>query len=146
MEKKIRILKHDKFITRDDKGEENGFLIPIVNIHDGFFGEGKFPNQVYLTTVKPGKIKGPHLHFIRTGFFTCIKGNVKIVLKIDGEYEEFYSGDSYNYLSVEIPTGVPAAIQCLGDEEAFILNMPSPAWTKDMNDEHTADFSDYEFN
>jgi dTDP-4-dehydrorhamnose 3,5-epimerase len=146
MEKKIRTLKHDKFITKQNDGQENGFLIPLVNVHDGFFQDGKFPKQVYLTTVKPGMIKGPHLHFIRTGFFTCIKGNVKIVLKIDGKYEEFYSGDSYNYLSVEIPTGVPAAIQCLGDEEAFILNMPSPAWTKDMNDEHTADFSDYEFN
>lgn len=33
----------------------------------------------------------------------------------------------------------------LGDEDAFVLNMPNPAWTPTMNDEHTADFSSYVF-
>ncbi len=41
--------------------------------------------------------------------------------------------------------GVPALIQNLGEDDAFVLNMPHPAWRPDMNDEHTADFSDYDF-
>jgi dTDP-4-dehydrorhamnose 3,5-epimerase len=141
----IRTLAHKKFITRDEDGGENGFLVPIYNIHDKFFAEGREPQQVYLTTIRPGTIKGPHLHFIRTGFFTCIKGNVRVVLKGDGEYRTFFSGEDYQYNSIEVPTGVPAAVQCIGDEEAFLLNMPNPAWTPDMNDEHTADFSDFDF-
>jgi len=44
-----------------------------------------------------------------------------------------------------VPTGVPAAIQCLGNEEAYMLNMPNPAWTPEMNDEHHADFKDFDF-
>ncbi len=96
-----------------------------------------------MTVVAPHGAKGPHLHFIRTGCFTCIKGNVRIVVKTDGRYQEYYSGEAYDYLSVEIPTGTPALVQNLGDDEAFVLNMPSPAWTPTMNDEHTADFSDY---
>lgn len=142
----IRKISHRKFVTKDDNGEANGFLVPIYNINDKFFEEGKEPQQVYMTTVLPGKLKGPHLHYIRTGFFTCIKGNVRIILKVDGEYKIFFSGEDYEYNSIEVPTGIPAAVQCLGDEEAYMLNMPNPAWTPDMNDEHTANFSDFDFN
>jgi hypothetical protein len=98
-----------------------------------------------MTTIQPGKVKGPHLHFIRTGCFTCIKGNVRVVLKINGKYETYFSGEDHEYLSIIVPTGVPAAVQCLGSEEALMLNMPQPAWTPDMHDEHTADFSDFDF-
>lgn len=141
----IRTSTHKKFITRDEVGEANGFLVPIYNIHDDFFAAGKHPEQVYLTTILPEKTKGPHLHYIRTGFFTCIKGNVRVVLKVNGCYEIFYSGESHEYTSIEVPKGVPAVIQCLGNEEAYMLNMPSPAWTREMDDEHKADFSDFDF-
>jgi len=142
----IRTISHKKFVTKDEDGAANGFLVPLYNIHEKFFADGKDPQQVYLTTVLPGKVKGPHLHFIRTGFFTCIKGNVRVILKVDGEYQIFFSGEDYEYQSIEVPTGIPAAVQCLGDEEAYLLNMPNPAWTPEMNDEHTADFSDFDYN
>jgi dTDP-4-dehydrorhamnose 3,5-epimerase len=141
----IRTLTHKKFVTKDDEGHPNGILVPIYNIHDGFFAPGKEPQQVYMTSVIPGTLKGPHLHYIRTGCFTCIKGNVRIVMKVEGKYEIFFSGENHDYLSVEVPTGVPAVIQAMGDEEAYILNMPNPAWTPEMNDEHSADFSDFDF-
>ena len=141
----IRTVSHPKIITKYKKGAPNGYLVPIYNIHDGFFAPGKEPQQVYLTVVAPDAVKGPHLHHIRTGFFTCIKGNVRIVVKTADGYQEFFSGEDHDYQSIEIPTGVPAAIQNLGDEDALVLNMPSPAWTPDMDDEHTADFSDYDF-
>jgi dTDP-4-dehydrorhamnose 3,5-epimerase-like enzyme len=124
----------------------NGYLVPIYNIHDGFFTAGREPQQVYLTVVAPRAMKGPHLHFIRTGCFTCIKGNVRVVVKSEGGYREYFSGEDHEYRSIEIPTGVPAAVQNLGDADAFVLNMPNPAWTPDMNDEHTADFGDFDFN
>ncbi|CAG1004304.1 dTDP-4-dehydrorhamnose 3,5-epimerase [Anaerolineae bacterium] len=139
----IRTQPHPQITTRDDQGQANGLLVPIYNVHDNFFAIGREPQQVYLTTVLPRSSKGPHLHHIRTSFFTCIKGNVRIVVKIDNEYREYYSGEAHQYCSIEIPTGVAALIQNLSDEEAFVLNMPCPAWTPAMQDEHTADFSDY---
>ncbi len=142
----IRTLSHKKFVTKDEHGGTNGFLVPLYNIHDKFFAPGKEPQQVYMTTILPGTVKGPHLHFIRTGFFTCIKGNVRVVLKTGNGYEVFFSGEEHDFLSIEIPTGTPAAVQCLGEVEAHVLNMPNPAWTPEMNDEHTADFSDFDFN
>ena len=135
---------HKKFVTRDFGGRTNGYLVPIYNIHDGVFQPGHEPQQVYLTVVAPHCVKGPHLHFIRTGYFTCIKGNVRIIVKMEGQYREYFSGEAHQYLSVEIPTGVPAALENLGDDEAFVLNMPNPAWKPDMNDEHKADFGDFQ--
>lgn len=132
--------------TRDAAGETNGFLVPVYNRHEPFFADGFAPQQVYLTVVAPGKIKGPHLHHIRRGFFTCIKGSVRFVLKQpDASYRCVLSGEGHGYVSVDVPPGTPLAIQNIGSEEAFVLNLPSPAWTPDMNDEHTADFSDFDF-
>ncbi len=142
---KINTAKHGKFTTKDADGNANGYLVPVYNINEKFYPAGEEPQQVYMTTVKPGTIKGPHLHYIRRGCFTCIKGNIRVVLRVEGEYQVFFSGEDYEYQSIEIPKGIPAALQCLGDEEAMVLNMPFPAWTPEQNDEHSADFSDFDF-
>jgi dTDP-4-dehydrorhamnose 3,5-epimerase len=134
-----------KFVTKDQDDQVNGFLVPIYNVHDGFFPVDMEPQQVYLTVISPRQIKGPHLHFIRTGCFTCIKGNARFVLKTEVGYEVFYSGEHYEYRSIIVPAGVPAALQNIGDDDAYVLNMPTPAWTPTMNDEHTDDFSDFDF-
>lgn len=142
----MKTKKNPKIVTKNKDGKENGYLIPIYNIHEDFHEKGKEPQQVYLTVVKKGEIKGPHLHYIRTGCFICVKGNVRIIAKKDKEYHVYFSGEDHGYLSVIIDTGIPAAIQNIGDEDAFVLNMPSPAWTPTMNDEFTDDFSDFDFN
>lgn len=142
---KIKTKINPKINTKDYQNKDNGYLVPIYNINDNFFEKGKEPQQVYLTVIMPGKIKGPHLHYIRTGFFTCIKGNARFVLKTNNGYKKIYSGENYDYKSVIVPKGVAAALQNLGDEDAYILNMPSPAWTPDMNDENIAQFDDFDF-
>lgn len=141
----IQIKTNHRHETKDVSGVSNGFLIPVYNIHEGFHAPGKEPQQVYLTVISKGQIKGPHLHYIRTGYFTCIKGNARFILKTPLGYEVVYSGDDHAYKSVIVPTGVPAAMQNIGDVDAYVLNMPSPAWTPEMNDEHSADFSDFDF-
>lgn len=142
----FQVKSNPKFITKDSDNASNGFLVPLYNIHEGFFPPGKEPQQVYLTVISPHKIKGPHLHFIRTGCFTCIKGNARFVFKTENGYEVVFSGEAHEYRTVIVPTGTPAALQNIGDEDAYVLNMPNPAWTPDMNDEHGADFSDFDFN
>jgi hypothetical protein len=71
----IKQKSNPKIVTRGGADEPTGFLVPIYNIHDSFFSSGHEPKQVYLTVIAPRQIKGPHLHFVRTGCFTCIKGN-----------------------------------------------------------------------
>jgi len=138
-------MDHPKISTKDADGDINGFLVPIVNIHDAFPGTGEWPKQVYLTVVAPGKVKGPHLHKKRWGLFTCILGNIRIVVRNEGRYEEYLTGVDHQFRTVQVPAGIPAALQNIGDTDAYVLNMPSPAWRADDQDEHTVSFDDYEF-
>ena len=141
----MQVKTNKRFETKDASGQPNGFLVPLYNVHEGFHAPGKEPQQVYMTVVFKGQIKGPHLHFVRTGCFTCIKGNARFVLKTATGYEVVYSGEAHEYRSVIVATGTPAALHALGDEDAYVLNMPTPAWTPDMHDEHSADFRDFDF-
>jgi mannose-6-phosphate isomerase-like protein (cupin superfamily) len=114
------------------------------NISD--FDHKYLPSDVvYVTVVSPGTVKGPYLHLKRWGVFTCIKGNVKIVIKTEDGYVELYSGEGHDFCSVQIPAGTPAAIQSLGDQDAYVLNLPSPAWHVDDQDDHPVSFDDYTF-
>ena len=105
------------------------------------------PDQVYVTAVAPHSSKGPHLHHIRRGLFCCIKGNVRVVKrtplnikrKRSRSIRQHFSGDDHNHALIEVPTGVAACIYNDGAEEALVLNMPSPAWSKDMHDENVVE-------
>jgi len=137
------IWKNIKIQTRNRDGEENGFLVPIFNVHDGKLEPDQYPQQVYLTVCSPGEVKGPHLHLKRCGLFICIKGNGKIVVRTDAGYQEFFTGEDYDYATIQVPISVPAALVNVGDQDAYFLNMPSPAWHIDEQDEHPVSFDDY---
>ena len=141
----VRTLKQSKIITKDKEGSVNGFLVPIFNVHDVWLAEEQYPQQVYLTVVVPGKVKGPHLHLKRWGLFTCIKGNGKVLVRTERGYEEWFTGENHDFATIQVPAGIPAALQNTGDTDAYFLNMPSPAWRVEDQDEHSVSFEDYEF-
>jgi dTDP-4-dehydrorhamnose 3,5-epimerase-like enzyme len=132
-------------MTKDKHGDPNGWLVPIFNVHDGFVSPAQHPKQVYLTVVAPGRVKGPHLHLQRWGLFTCIRGNAKVIVRCHHGYEEYLSGEDYDYATVQVPPRTPAALQNIGTVEAYILNMPSPAWHVDDQDERPVEFDRYTF-
>lgn len=141
----FRVRPNRKIETRDRKGRPNGFLVPIYNVHDGFVPDERRPQQAYLTVVAPRSAKGPHLHERRWGLLTCIKGNVKIVLRTAEGYRELNSGEGHDFATIEVPAGTAMALVNDGDEDAYVLNLPSPAWTTEDPDDHAASFPDYEF-
>jgi len=142
---KINAKKNPKIVTKSNDGKENGFLIPIINVHEKFVEEAQWPKQVYCTVAKPGEKKGPHLHKKRWGLFTCIKGNVKIVTRIDGKYEEHFSGEDYQFSTIQVPAGVPSVLINIGEVDAYILNMPSPSWHPEDQDDWNVEFNDYNY-
>jgi dTDP-4-dehydrorhamnose 3,5-epimerase len=143
--KELKVKKNVKIITKNTSGNPNGFLVPIINIHDEFVLDEQWPKQVYLTVAAPRDIKGPHLHYKRWGLFTCIKGNIKIVVKVDGQFQEYFSGENHDFQTIQVPAGIPAALVNIGDENAYILNMPAPAWQSGDRDEWDVSFDDYDF-
>ena len=132
-------------VTKNAQGVPNGFLIPLMNVHEGFVRPEQWPQQVYCTVAHPGEVKGPHLHMKRWGLFTCIRGNIRIVVRVEGRYQEFLSGEDHGFATVQVPAGVPNALANIGDCDAYILNMPSPAWQKEDPADWDAEFPDYDF-
>lgn len=118
--------------TLDSRGVANGYLLPIWNSLEDDWR----PDQVYVTAVYPGAVKGPHLHLTRKGRFCCIHGAVWIVTRdAQGRYHQWPTG-SPNFTVVHVPAGMPAAIYNQSNETALVLNMPSPAWSPADPDEH----------
>jgi dTDP-4-dehydrorhamnose 3,5-epimerase len=141
----LLVQSHQTFITKNKEGRSNGWLVPIFNVYDGLVDAAQHPRQVYLTVIAPREVKGPHLHLKRWGLFTCIRGNAKIVVRTENGYEEYLTGEDYEFATIQVPAGIPAALQNIGEVEAYMLNMPSPAWHIDDQDEHHVTFGDYSF-
>jgi hypothetical protein len=116
--------------TKNEAGDPNGWLLPIWHVDSGLKVD-----QVYLTAVAPGKRKGPHLHMVRCGRFVCVKGNVRIVIRENGRYRHAYSGERSDFAEVYVAPGCAAAVYNDGTEEALVLNMPSPPWRADDQDD-----------
>jgi dTDP-4-dehydrorhamnose 3,5-epimerase-like enzyme len=133
---KLRVLAHPRITTRGPEGSVNGFLVPLYNLYEGFLSPEQRPEQVYLTVCRAGAHKGPHLHLKRWGYFTCIRGNVRIVARLADGYDAAYTGEDHAFQTVEVPAGVPAVIENVGGEDAYVINTPSPAWRPDDQDDH----------
>jgi mannose-6-phosphate isomerase-like protein (cupin superfamily) len=134
---KLRVIPHNRILTKGSDGQFNGFLVPIYNVHDGFIPEARQPKQVYLTVCSPGARKGPHLHFKRWGYFTCIRGNARVVARLGDQYVSEYTGEAHAFQTIEVPAGVPAMLENVGDVDAYVINTPAPAWHVDDQDEQT---------
>lgn len=115
-----------KVITFDNNGKENGYLIEL-------FKDGKY-TTAYLTVTKPGNFKGFHLHKIRSALYVCIKGKLKIILFLNGKFEEHIL-DAKEPKRLFIPPKIPTGIENIGDEEAFLINYPNPPYDPDLKDE-----------
>lgn len=137
----VRVKKNTKFISKNQDGEDNGYVIPIVDIKDEFPALGRFPHQVYLTVVAPGEIKGPHHHKIRYAMYTCIKGNIKVVVKNQDSYEVYYSGEDHDYATIWVEEGLPTALVNLENvRESMIINTPNPSFRECPEDDYFVEF------
>lgn len=122
-----------RIATKDPRGNPNGFVVPLWHVD-----HGPRIDQAYLTTVLPGAQKGPHCHMKRRGHYVCIRGAVLIVTRDpEGNYRSFeMSAETQEHnRGLDIPPGTVSALYNLGDEEAWLLNMPSPPWRSDDQDE-----------
>ena len=139
----LRLVRHPRIPTLDPEGRPNGSLVPLWNVHEKVLPDDRTPMQVYLTICAPRSSKGPHLHQRRWGYFTCVRGNVRIVVRTPAGYEVVFTGEDHGLATIEVPAGFPALIENTGDTEAYVLNMPCPAWRPEDPDEWPVDGWDF---
>ena len=124
-----------KVTTRDHSGNENGFLIELFKDGD--------KTVAYLTAASPGAFKGYHLHRVRAARYVCVKGRMRIILY---ELHRAESGstrwdrqehilDAGEPTRLFIPKEVATGLENIGDEEAWLVNYPDPAYDPSLKDE-----------
>lgn len=121
-----------KVQTNDHSGNGNGFLIELFK--DKETGQ---KTEVYLTAAIPGAFKGYHLHRVRAARYVAIKGVMKITLYKPGEpnSKEEHILDSSNPIRLFIPKDIATGLENIGDEEAWLVNYPDPAYDPSLTDE-----------
>lgn len=117
-----------RIITSDLEGNENGSLLEL-------YKDGE-KTVAYLTSIKPGKFKGYHLHHIRAARYVCIGGRAKIILYKPGTKEkEEYILDAANPQRLFIPKDIATGLLNIGEEEAWLINYPDPPYDPNLKDE-----------
>ncbi len=121
----------------------NGELTVIWRNWDNII---KNPEMIYLNSVNPGEIKGPHLHKNRTSYFLCLDGKMVIVVQdTDGKYHEIVT-DSTEAKLISISNGVPAAIVNPSKSISKILVLADVAWKPNDNEMENVSFENYDWN
>ncbi|MCD4832094.1 MAG: dTDP-4-dehydrorhamnose 3,5-epimerase family protein [Anaerohalosphaeraceae bacterium] len=122
--------------------DERGRLGEILRCDDPFFE--KF-GQSYFTTTFPGVVKAWHYHKIQTDNFYVVKGTVKVALYDNRKDSKTYRCVNQVYLSehcpaiLQIPPGVYHGWMCIGDTQAYIINITTEAYNYAVPDEHRLD-------
>ena len=137
----IRLEKHD---TKDiNDSHVNGELTVIWRDWDEIIN---VPKMVYLNSVNPKQVKGPHLHENRTTYFYCVDG--KIVLIIQDKKGDFHEieADSEKPILVSVSNGIAAAIVNPSNNIAKVLVLADIAWKPNDNEMKNIKFEDYDWN
>lgn len=140
----IRSVKLEMHPTTDINDKHvNGSLTVIWRDWDGIF---EFtPKMVYVSSVNPREIKGPHLHTRRDSYFACIRGKVVFIIKDpSGEYHEIESGEQEPVL-VQIPKNYPSAHINITDNVSTVLALADLAWRPNDNEMKSVSFDGYDW-
>ena len=140
----IKAIKLETHQTKDVKDHHvNGSLTVIWRDWDKILANE--PKMVYVSSVNPGEIKGPHLHTKRDSYFVCIRGKVVFIIKdLWGRYHEIESSENDPVL-VQVPKGYPSAHINPSDNVSSILALASIAWRPNDNEMINVSFDNYDW-
>ena len=138
----FKIIDLEKHETKDNRDQHvNGSLTVVWRDWDNIIKD-EF-KMIYVTSVTPGEIKGPHLHTKRNSYFVCIHGEVVFVIqKKSGEYEEIRTNADKPTMIV-IPKNVSAAHINVNDGVSRVLALADLSWKPNDNEMQNISFNDY---
>ncbi|MGY5148947.1 MAG: WxcM-like domain-containing protein [Candidatus Nitrosopumilus sp. bin_68KS] len=144
MEEKTEIINLEKHETKDISDHHiNGSLTVIYRDYDEIIKNQ--PKMVYVSSVNPGEIKGPHLHKKRNSYFTCIHGKVVFIIEDkDRKYLEIESS-SENPVVIKVPKGIASAHINPTNEIGRVLVLTDLAWKPNDNEMENVTFDDYKW-
>ncbi|RZD48954.1 MAG: hypothetical protein CXT78_00110 [Thaumarchaeota archaeon] len=138
------IINLEKHLTRDTNDSHvNGELTVIWRDWDDILPN--YPKMVYVNSINPGEIKGPHLHKNRTTYFYCISGDIVIVIQDnDGKIHEISTNLNTSIL-ISVPNGMAAALVNPNNEISKVLVLADIAWKPNDNEMENVKFDNYDW-
>jgi len=134
--------KHETKDTTDS--HTNGELTVIWRDWDNIIKN--HPKMIYVNSINPGEIKGPHIHKDRTSYFFCIYGSIVLIIKDDdGEFNEL-KVDSEKPVLICIPNGVEVAMVNPTLVISKVLVLADVAWRPNDNEMRNTTFENYDWN
>jgi dTDP-4-dehydrorhamnose 3,5-epimerase len=100
--------------------------------------------MIYVNSINPGEIKGPHIHKKRITYFSCIHGSIVLIVKDDEKFHEIKL-DSGKPVLVSIPNGTAVALINPTEMIAKVLVLADIAWRPDDNEMDNTMFDDYDW-
>ena len=138
----INLESHQTHDTNDS--HVNGELTVVWRDWDNILPN--HPKMVYVNSVNPGEIKGPHLHKHRTTYFYCISGEIIIIIQDkEGKIHEISSNCDAPIL-ISVPNGTPAAILNSSNKISKILVLADVAWKPNDDEMMNVPFDNYDWN
>lgn len=143
-DKSFSVIKLEKFDTKNIVDKHiNGSLTVVWRDWDNIIKN--HPKMIYVTSVLPGEIKGPHIHTKRSSYFTCIHGKVVFVIKNDnGKYDEIVASHDEPVL-IHVPKNMASAHMNLAKETSRVLTLADIAWHPNDNEMKDITFDDYDW-
>ncbi len=143
--------------------EKNDIIInleqhPTKHIHDGHVNGSLTvvwrdwdkiikhePKMVYVSSVNPNEIKGPHIHTKRNSYFVCVHGKVIFIIKnSDNTYTEIESS-AENALMIHVPKNIASAHINIDDGISRVLALADIAWRPNDDEMKNISFDDYDW-
>lgn len=129
-------------MTKDiHDGHQNGNLTVIWRDWDKILKNE--PKMIYLTSVNPKEVKGPHLHLKRTSYFTCVEGKVMIVVRDSDNLIHEIECDSKKPRLICIPNNIASAHINISNSISKVLVLADIAWRPNDNEMTNVTFDNY---
>ena len=143
--KNFSVWELEKHETKDTTDSHiNGELTVIWRDWDNIIKN--HPKMIYVNSINPGEIKGPHIHKDRTSYFFCIYGSIVLIIKDDdGEFNEL-KADSEKPVLICIPNGVEVALVNPTLVISKVLVLADVAWRPNDNEMRNTTFENYDWN
>ena len=141
-EKNFSIWDLEKHQTKDIADSHiNGELTVIWRDWDNLLKN--HPKMVYVNSINPGEIKGPHIHKNRTTSFFCIDGSVVLIIQDDDKKFHEVKMNSEKPVLVTVPNGIAVAIVNPTDKITKVLILADIAWKPNDNEMKDVLFDGY---
>jgi len=137
----FKLEKHPTRSTVDS--HVNGSLTVIWRDWDHILKNN--PKMVYVSSVEPREIKGPHIHTKRNSYFTCIHGKVVFILQTNGGKFLEIESSTENSIMVHVPKNIASAHINLSNSTSVVLTLADLAWKPNDQEMKNTIFTDYDW-